>query len=175
MNRFLLVAALMVFASDTMAQGIFALPPVGPSGPALYNGATLTASAGNPSATTSTTGVMMGVGSTCKITPLISTRLHLEIYGFISNSTASDGAVPLLKFGTGSAPANGAAPAGSTIGNGPAVINNASTAGLSVPFKVGGIATGLTPGTQYWLDVDLSVLTGGTATVFNLACVAYEF
>lgn len=134
-------------------------------------GGILSATTSNPTGTTSLTGVMMGLGSTCHITPSFSTRVKFEFYGQIINNTATDGALGQLSFGTGTAPANGAAATGTQFGN--ATLTGA-TASTGYPFSIGGVQTGLTPGTAYWFDLKLQALTGGTASVQNLTCVAYE-
>lgn len=126
----------------------------------------------NPLGTSSTTGVMMGLGSTAFITPLYSTRAVLQFTGQVFNTTASDGAFGKLYFGSGTAPANGSAGSGTSLGNGPVLTG--CTAGTGYPFQMSVIATGLTPGTKYWFDLNLATITGGTASVQNLTFTAYE-
>lgn len=136
--------------------------------------ATLTAEPGNPTGTTSGTGVMMGVGSTCKITPVYSGRVEFRFSGQMANATAGDGAQVQLKTGTGTAPSNGGAVSGTSLGNPLAALSN--VAGQNVPWGgLGGIVTGLSVGTQVWFDLDVLAITGGTASVSNLTCTAMEF
>lgn len=138
------------------------------------NNATLQASPSNPTGTTATAGgVMMGLGATCKITPVYSGRLLIDIQGSGSNTTTAAAFNVQLRYGTGSAPANGATPSGTTLGT--TVLGLANPANYIMPFKVGGIATGLTPGTAYWIDVSLYQTSGGTASIQQVGCSALEF
>lgn len=136
-----------------------------------WNGAVLTANPGSPGSTTSTIQVMAGVGGTCTITPVSSTRLYIRITGNASNSNAGIGTLMQARYGTGAAPANGAAATGTTLG---AQLSGVSHAANNVfPFTIGGIATGLSPGTAYWIDVGFGAGTN-TSSLTNLTCVAYE-
>lgn len=138
------------------------------------NGATVLSTANtNPSGTTSTSGVMVGLGTICKITPVSSTRVYFQIQGTLNNSVAGDGAFANLRFGTGAAPANAASPTGTLI-SGNVGMTADSGASAQYPFTVNGIATGLTPGTALWFDLDIFAFTGGTATAANIGCSAFE-
>lgn len=137
-------------------------------------GATLTTTVGAPTGTASTAAqVMMGLGSTCKITPNASTRVFFQMQGAFANNTANDGAIGQLRFGTGAAPANAAAATGTTLSGNLAQVAFA-TANSSSSFNTLGVATGLTPGTAYWFDMSLAAITGGTASINNVGCTAYE-
>lgn len=138
---------------------------------ALTN-ATLQASPGNPTATTSTTGVMMGLGTSCHITPIYSTRVKLEFFGNMTNSSNGNTSSTLAKFGTGTAPANGVAVTGTTVGT--TIAGTPGVSGANYPFATGGIITGLTPGTAYWFDLD-SFASAGTNTQSNISCNVMEF
>jgi hypothetical protein len=117
---------------------------------------------------------MMGLGGTCKMTPTYSTRIELRFAGGINSSATGATVTVQAKFGTGGAPANGAAVSGTSIGN----VETAalfSVANSGPPFGgLGGIITGLTPGTAYWFDIAL-VTNAGTATIIGLSCSAMEF
>jgi hypothetical protein len=134
-------------------------------------GQTLDANPSNPTGTSSTSGVMMGLGSTCKIDPTYSGRIEFIIEG-MSNQTAASSISISLRYGSGTAPANAASPTGTVIVN--PIVSFITTAGGYVPFNETGIATGLTPGTTYWFDLDILV-GADTGSVLNLTCVAYEF
>lgn len=136
-------------------------------------GATLQATPTSPSPTTSTTGVMMGLGSTCTITPVNSTKVKFEIIGEINNNTASDSVTDRIYYGTGAAPSNGAATTGTQIGNAQ-TYNAPIGGGYNVPFANGGIVTGLFPGVVYWFDANIYVTSGGTGTIASLSCNAFE-
>jgi hypothetical protein len=124
-----------------------------------------------PTGTTSATGVMMGLGTTCKITPVYSTRVHLAFFGNASQNAVSTFSIQ-NRFGTGTAPANGAAPTGTLIG---AVASGTSpTSGYQGSFATPVIISGLTPGTAYWFDLSL-LTSGGTSTINSVSCAIDEF
>lgn len=139
-----------------------------------WNGHTITAAPGAPTGTTSTTGVMAGVGSTCTITPTYSTRVFFMITGVIANNTSGSGSNALLKFGTGTAPTNGAAATGTTIGNASTFYPTPNANNIYVPFVTQGIVAGLTTGTAYWFDIDQYSTTSGTTTMLQITCTAFE-
>lgn len=129
---------------------------------------------GSPTGTTSTSAVMQGNGSICKLTPAYSTRIKIEFHGVLSNSTISDGIVVGTRFGTGTAPINGAAATG-TVVDLEVSVSADPTATSTFPFYSGGVVTGLTPGTAYWFDLTQRVITGGNGTALNVTCTVYEF
>lgn len=140
-------------------------------GPLTLANATLQTSPANPTGTTSATQVMMGLGSTCTLTPVYSTRIHLMFQGSLNNAVTAAGSTTQARFGTGTAPTNGAAATGTTVGN--TVISAVNPAAYLVPFSAGGIITGLTVGTAYWFDLGLSGTSGASLT--NLSFSAFEF
>jgi hypothetical protein len=135
------------------------------------NSAVLSTQPANPTGTTSASPLMMGLGSSCKITPVYSSRVEVEFLGLTSNTNAVTPNGVRVAWGTGAAPANGAAASGTTFGSilTPTVI----TASTNQFFKNGGIITGLTPGVQIWFDIQLNA-GGGTATLTALTCNAKE-
>jgi len=139
------------------------------------NNAVLQGTGGNPTGTTSSVGVMMGVGSSCKLTPVYSGRVKIEFYGQQYNSTAADASLSSIRWGTGTPPSNGAALSGTQVGGSIAITQPAGSGGFGLSLANGGIITGLTPGTAYWFDIGLTASGGGTATVANLSCNAMEF
>ncbi|MDE2472659.1 MAG: hypothetical protein KGL35_29025 [Bradyrhizobium sp.] len=136
------------------------------------NGATLDALPVNPTGTTSTTGVMTGLGGTCKITPRYSTRVLVFFTLFGMNNTASDGWETQVFYGTGTAPINGAPSAGTPITGAVGSIGDPANVQHSISHI--GLAVGLTQGTSYWFDLMQNAVTGGTATLSNLTCIAIE-
>lgn len=130
------------------------------------------ASLANPSATIDTTGVMMGFGATVTIAPTTSGIIRAWVTGNAQNGTVGDRCGMVIRFGTGSAPANGAALTGSTIGQG--VVTTSTASGDSVGFSLVGRATGLTLGTTYWVDVALSSGGGGSASIANVSALVLE-
>jgi hypothetical protein len=120
----------------------------------------------------STTGVMAGYGASCKLTPTYSGRVKVTFSGNGFNTTAGQRFSVRPSFGTGTAPVQGDAARGTIIGQG----TDGTSAGASsfVPFSVGGIITGLTPGTNYWFDLDVFV-TSSAGSVQTPSCDAFEF
>lgn len=134
--------------------------------------ATLQASPSNPASTTSTTAVMAGLGTTCHITPVYSGRLRFEFQANAFNSTSGDITFAQARFGTGTAPTNGAAAAGTTVGS--EIGFTSSSGSFQGELKVGGIVTGLTVGTAVWIDIGYHANTG-TANLTGVSCDAFEF
>jgi hypothetical protein len=137
------------------------------------NEATFQSGVLSPTGTTNTSGVMMGMGSTCTITPVYSTRIKISVTGQIASSSAGQFASASLRYGTGTAPANAAALAGTNVSN---VAATSTGAGQALPFALNGIVTGLTPGTAYWIDLGVvsSVGTSG-ASAASVFVSAEEF
>jgi hypothetical protein len=75
-------------------------------------------------------------------------------------------------YGTGAAPGNGAAFTGTALGQN--VSFQPPSANNQAPFALAGLATGLTPGTALWFDIDL-IAGAGTASIASLSCNAMEF
>jgi hypothetical protein len=142
-------------------------------------GAFGTAAVATKSGTASPTGtaagpVMMGLAGA--ITPTLSGRVLITITGIARNTgTAGDGTNIQGYYGTGAAPANAGAVPGSgvTLGLLKHFIN--STPAGQQGFAISYFATGLTVGTAYWIDLALTAVTGGTATVYDVDIVAVEF
>jgi hypothetical protein len=103
---------------------------------------------------------MAGLAQT--ITPTVTGRILITICG-TDTLNATSTATVVLRFGTGAAPVNGAAPAGTVISNALSILNNTAVV-MGIPFSLTGIATGLTLGVPIWIDLSqavsaLSVLT----------------
>ena len=129
----------------------------------------------NPAAGTSfsTTNIMQGTGvTTCRITPVYSGRLKIEYYGTSTHTTATALDTIQLRFGTGTGPAVAAAATGTQIGANS--VQEMPAAGGFESFALGGIVTGLTPGTAVWIDI-ATLANGATGNVSNLSCNAFEF
>jgi hypothetical protein len=115
---------------------------------------------------------MMGLGSTCTITPVYSGRIWVEFQGTVTNSTNGNIAGFNFRYGTGTAPVNGSAPAGTIVGS--TLQASVPTGGQLIPFKAGGIVTGLSAGAAVWLDLLLAA-SANTSTMTNISCSAFEF
>lgn len=139
----------------------------------------------NPSATTSATYVMQGLGvagaNAFTITPQATGRVFVLVEGDMTGINTAT-VTAQLSFGTGAAPANNAAVTGTQVGSQPTL--TPITGILSTPFVLFWIVTGLAvptlsvsgvtgAPTPVWLDVALKS-SSGAASVSNLTCVAYE-
>jgi hypothetical protein len=127
----------------------------------------------NPTATASASFVLMGLGSTVTYTPVRSGKVKVTAVLTIANDTALDGASAELRFGTGSAPANGAADSGTKIGNSTAVYTNPAAAAPDSKTLIGYI-TGLTLSTAVWFDAALKRVTGGNAALTAITFLIEE-
>lgn len=125
----------------------------------------------DPTGTTNTTGLMMGLAGA--ITPVFSGRVMVSITGNIENNTSGSGVKAGIYYGTGTAPVNAAAITGTLVGSVPQFTTAA--AAQRVPINITIIITGLTLGTAYWLDLMLGAITSGTAAIKNITVTAVEF
>lgn len=134
---------------------------------------TLQASPTNPAITSSGTTVMMGLGSICKLTPAYSSRVRIEFVFDFESGTA--GVAPSFKllYGTGTAPANGAASTGTQVGPTRIPIQNVGADNMTTVLSA--IITGLTPGTAYWFDIGAASDGTHGLALFNVNCNGFEF
>src|SRR5258708_9986826 len=87
----------------------------------------------NPAGTVSLTAVMMGLGSTCAITTNSSGRVLVTMTGQARTATAAVSCTTGGRYGTGTAPVNGAAGTGSRFAGGePGVTPRAAARGVSL-------------------------------------------
>lgn len=136
----------------------------------------------NPTGTTDVTGVMMGMGlaggSSSKggltTSASASGRVLLMITGDASHATIGQGGTMKLRFGTGTAPVNGAALTGTVAGQ--QNVYAVATTAERLPFCVVAIITGLSVSTAYWFDLSLASSGGAspTASLFNIGITAHE-
>jgi hypothetical protein len=125
----------------------------------------------NPTGTaTVTPGKMMGLAVGNAFTPTASGKVLVTITGYLSNSTTSAPGL-VMRYGTSTPPANGAAPSGTIIG--PGCVVNAGFANQTAPFSVTHLFTGLTVGTPYWFDVSI-YSASGTASIAGVTISAEE-
>lgn len=122
----------------------------------------------NPTQTLSAAGVMMGLAGA--ITPTSTGNVVFIVTGII-NSGATGNPTCQLRYGTGTAPTNGAANTGTPVGT---VAKEAGIATGSVPFTCTWYASSLTVNTAYWYD--LSLVSDGTsnASVTSITMRAEE-
>ncbi len=133
---------------------------------------TVSVTPANPTGTTSTTGLMMGLGSSAVLTPGVSSRAIVRVLGGIANTTSGDGAAVQIRYGTGTAPANGDALTGTGAGN--VARFTAAAANQVGSFGCAALITGLVVGTAYWFDLGLAAGTGGAAKVQDLVVIIEE-
>lgn len=162
----------MAASGTTKALALSVLKTYVKTGPVTASG-----QPSNPTATASQTPtlVMMGVGGTCKITPGSGGKVQVMISGVVLTNTAAVSATLGGRFGTGTAPTNGAAVTGTRFGVGAAdVVTRGAAAGVGVPFCFVDLLT-LSPATAYWFDIALSTATAAdTAAITNISFVAEE-
>lgn len=123
-----------------------------------------------PTPTASASYVMMGLGATASITPVLAGRIQIDICGNIV-ATNGNTATAQLSYGTSTAPVNGAAVTGTQVGS--QIAQLALTGYLSSPFSLTAVVSGLTVGTAYWLDLALKS-SSGNASVTQVSVSACE-
>jgi hypothetical protein len=119
----------------------------------------------NPATTVSTTGVMMGLAGS--ITPRVSGTIKVWVAGDITNGVSTELFYTQIRYGTGAAPANGAALTGTTLGG---LVRGKGYC----PFCLVGEVTGLTVATAYWVDVSATSEAGGTVQLQNISILLEE-
>lgn len=139
----------------------------------------------NPTAITSAGGLMAGLGAAAAafiITPQVTGRILVLVTGDIVESATAQTGTLQLRSGTGTAPANAAALAGTTVGG--AVSFTSLTGVLTVPFSLIAIITGLAvpsinslgvtgAAVPVWLDLGCTS-SAGSIQPTNLTCTAIE-
>ncbi len=136
---------------------------------ASYAPARATSTPATPTGTSSLTFVMAGLAGS--ITPATSGNVLFLANVTAVNNTTGDGCQTQIKYGTGTAPTNGAAVTGTSAGN-----QSVASAGavLNYPMALMGYATGLTVSTAYWYDIAFEAVTGGTCTIQLPTLIAAE-
>jgi len=143
------------------------------------NSATSQAQVTAPTAPASTTTYFMqGLAGT--ITPKTTGNVLIIISGTIvdpSGTTAGNGIIYQLSYGTGGAPANAAALTGTQVGSTQSWTspNTVIAADTNVPFSTQAVVTGLTVGTAYWVDLAAkSIATASSMGVANVSVSVVE-
>ncbi len=131
----------------------------------------VTITPGDPVAINSATNLMNGLGVTWTLTPQASGRVLMFLSGNLVENAATQTASLRLAYGTGVAPANAAASAGTLVGGVLSWITLASQ--LTIPFSMSTIVGGLTVKTAYWFDI-ASNSSAGTIQLTNLNAWAIE-
>ena len=126
----------------------------------------------DPTGTTSSTGVMMGLAGS--ITPSKTGMVKIEITGTEGNSSNTKTTITQIRYGTGTAPTNGAALTGTTAGASTTYILSSSAERSGLVNQA--FISGLTVGTTYWIDLSVAAQSGpaNTASVYGLTITAIE-
>ena len=125
----------------------------------------------NPTGTTSTVGVMVGLGYT--ITPTINGKVFVTISGSCVSDTANVGGNVRLRWSTGTPPANGDTVTGAQVGGIAQRQQGSWSAGATSPFSLSGIIS-TSAGTTIWVDLQQTVVGSGTFSVLNVAGSLFE-
>jgi hypothetical protein len=128
---------------------------------------------GNPAGTTSATLVMMGLGSSCKLTPGSSGKVLVNFTGQIAIAAAVQIITFGPRYGTGSAPANAAAVSGTRFGTAADWTFTPPAITIKYPFAFTDLLT-LTPATAYWMDIAVGVAAADSVTLTNISFTALE-
>jgi hypothetical protein len=134
----------------------------------LQSGAANTTLPSNPTGTHSTTAVMMGLGSSLTFTPSRTGNVLLHITGVMSINNAANSCTAILRYGSGTAPANGVAASGTAL-SATVTVFMPNNNGPEMPTALVAVASGLTVGTAYWYDLAMSSVTGSTTTCSMVA------
>jgi hypothetical protein len=122
----------------------------------------------DPTGTSSTTPVMMGLGAIATFTPLGFGVVYIDVPGDVQNSGPAGLTTVQLCYGTGAAPSNGAALTVTPIGTVKYGLSGTFNQGQTqFPFSVSRIL-GLTPGGAIWIDLAVSNSAGNTSSVKDL-------
>lgn len=153
--------ALLLSSTSVLADSSFVAP---------LSRAASTTSPANPTGTSSTSAVMMGLGGS--ITPTATGRVFATLSGNWVNTVIADGCNYTMRFGTGAAPANGVAATGTIMSSNPGV--TATVGNTAQPIAFSGYVGTLTVGTAYWVDLAFNAVTGGTCTFGNTQLIMLE-
>jgi hypothetical protein len=129
--------------------------------------------AGNPGTTSSASYLMQGFGSGWKLTPTTYGVIRITIDGTIQCASLTFPAFKLA-YGTSSAPSYGSSATGTVVGSTTTLASVGATA-QTFPFCKDFIITGLSPGTAYWFDVQLTSGNGSAGVgLYGLEFTAQE-
>jgi hypothetical protein len=107
------------------------------------------------------------------ITPVRSGKIAVTICGSGSSNATGGAFQVVIRYGTGTAPVNGAALAGTSIGG--SARGQSYTANAPGAFCVSAVITGLTLATPIWIDLQqTAVIVASTVSLILTAISAYE-
>jgi hypothetical protein len=113
--------------------------------------------------------VMGGVGNVCTYTPIASGRVYVALTMDGQSSKATGGGIVQIRYGNGTAPINGVAATGFTLGS----IKQMSGSS-PVPISLSFFGSGLTLHTPYWFDFGQEAVGSGVITFTNIDCTIIE-
>ena len=123
-----------------------------------------------PLSPSSISGLAM-LGLAGAITPNATGNIVVMLSGNVSNDTGFLTTLN-LRYGTGAAPSNGGAAAGTPVGS-PMRWQDTSGSSISAPITAIAYISGLTLGTTYWIDASLNSAAGNN-TMVGATIIAYE-
>jgi hypothetical protein len=126
---------------------------------------------GDPAQTASVAFVMAGLA--IPLTPSQSGKVKITITGRIENDTGGDGGQVKIAYGVGAAPVNGAAAAGTVVGNLPGTFLSTAI-NQKNDFALVALVSGLVLATAIWVDLQFEAVTGGNAILTELSYVVEE-
>ena len=141
--------------------------PTSPS--AVTSGAFANKTVAAPGSVTATSPTYLMLGLAGSITPKTSGAVSVSICGSTTDATLADTISMQLSYGTGAAPTNGGALAGTQVG---ALVQASQAVASDIQsFCSTAVISGLTVGTAYWLDLAVGS-SGGHAITFGSTNVA---
>lgn len=126
----------------------------------------------SPANTSSAVAVMMGLGGSFAIVPRLTARVRIRLMGYVTNVTAAQQASLNMRYGTGAAPANGAAATGTALLTIGAEIMPNNAGGMPTQWVMESEVGSLSIGTPYWFDGTYS--TTGGALITRVSSVIIE-
>ena len=132
------------------------------------SGAAIQKNPSAPTPTTSASSVMMGLAGA--ITPTKTGNILFIVGGDILNSAGGQSCFVNLRFGTGTAPTNGAASTGTGLTTSIVTSNN-----VQFPFSLNAIpSSSQTLNVALWYDIAVASTSGSTCTPSNINMSAFE-
>lgn len=127
-----------------------------------------------PTGTSNTTGLMQGLGLSITTGARTSGVIQVIASGSITSNTAANGWKYQIRYGTGTAPTNGAALTGTAVGRLTTGSLGTGATRATMPFCIVAKISGLAASTTYWIDLSLGAVTGGTTTMTDVCVNAEE-
>lgn len=157
-----------VLTSDSKGNATWQTPTVGAS----LNMVSISGATG--SAVSGATPVMLGYGQSFQYTPIRSGTVFVTMVGTMEGTVTSLSATLIPRYGTGTAPVNGAAATGTSTLLGQQCSPGTGAGTQSWPVNWSFFLQGLTLGTAYWFDVS-GQTSSGSVTVLNFRAQIVEF